>query len=244
MGTLRADFAGEIVLVTGGASGIGRVLSLALAEAGARVHVLDLPREPPLELPSAATFHAADVRFADRVEQAVADVLTSEGRIDHCVIAAGTTADRTLAKLSDEEWDRVLDTNLGGAFHVLRVVARHMRERGRGHIVTIASINALRGKIGQANYCASKAGLVALTRAAARELGARGITVNAVLPGMIDTPMSARLPEEVIEQARAETCLGRLGRPEDVVSAILYLLSDEAAHVTGATLVVDGGQTA
>ena len=144
--------------------------------------------------------------------------------------------------MSDEDWSAVLDVNLTGAQRVLRAVAPHMREHSHGRVVQVASVNGLRGKFGQTNYAASKAGLIGLTRAAARELGPRGITVNAVAPGMIDTPMSRALPEEVVQRAVGESANGRLGTTEDVVSAILFLLSEDAAHVTGVVLRVDGGQ--
>ncbi len=244
MGRLAADFRDEVALVTGASSGIGLAVALALARAGARVHAFDLAPPPAVPGEDAPAFQRVDVRSAEEVERAVARVLERERRIDHVVHCAGITRDRALWNLDDEAWNDVLAVNLTGAFHVLRAVAPSMRERRAGRIVTIASVNGLRGRFGQANYAASKAGLVALTRTAARELGARGITVNAIAPGMVETPMSAALPPEIRERARAETCLGRLGRPEDVAQAVLFLLSEAAAHVTGTVLVVDGGQLA
>ncbi len=247
MGRIRFDFTDDVALVTGAASGIGLATALALARCGARVHGFDLeaPDENVWDLPEEAVrpvHHAVDVREPDAVRSGVGEVIEREGRIDLLVNNAGITRDGVLWKLSDEAWEDVLAVNLSGAFRVLRAVAPSMRERGRGRIVNVASVNALRGKFGQVNYAASKAGLVGLTRAAARELGPRGVTVNAVAPGMVETPMSAALPAEVLEQARAETAVGRLGKPGDVVAAILFLLSDAAAHVVGETLRVDGGQ--
>jgi len=145
-------------------------------------------------------------------------------------------------KLSDEDWAAVLDVNLSGAFRMTRVAAPAMRRRGSGAIVNIASINGLRGKFGQANYAASKGGLIAFTRAVAKELAREKVRVNAVAPGFIETRMTRELPEKVLAQARAEAVLGRLGRPEDIAHAVLFLVSPLASHITGQVLVVDGGQ--
>ena len=250
MGTLAPDFRGDVAIVTGAARGIGHAVLTALCEAGARVHGFDLSepetrrqgaRAPDFQRP---VFHRVDVRDTAQVDAAVQEVLEAEGHIDLLVNNAGVTRDRALWKLSDEEWAEVLDVNLTGAHRMLRAVAPGMRERSRGRIVQVASINGLRGVFGQANYGASKGGLIALTRTAARELGPRGITVNAVAPGMVRTAMYEGLPAEVREQALAETALGRIGEAEQVAAAVLFLLSDAATHVTGAVLAVDGGQTA
>ena len=239
MGRLRADFHGEVALVTGGSSGIGLAIARALAAAGARVHVLDRV-EPPAG--GNLVFHACELSDRAAPAQAVAAILAGEQRLDHVVQAAGITRDNVLWKLSDEEFEEVLAVNLTAAFRVLRAVVPQMRAQKRGRVVEIASINGMRGKFGQANYRASKAGLIGLVRTAARELGAFGITVNAVAPGLIRTPMTERLPQPVLDKALAETAGGRLGTVEDVVGAVLFLLSDEAAHVTGEVLRVDGGQ--
>lgn len=242
MGRVAFDFRGEVAVVTGAASGIGRAIAAALSEAGARVHAFDVA-EPAEPLPG-VRYHRVDLCAEDVPEAAVTGVLAEEGRVDHLVNDAGITRDRALWKLALEDWQRVLEVNLTGAYRMLRAVAPAMRQAGRGRVVNVASINGLRGKFGQAAYSASKAGLIGLTRTAARELGPKGITVNAVAPGMIETPMSAGLPEEVRANAVAESALGRLGRPADVAGAVLFLLSDAAAHVTGHVLVVDGGQSA
>jgi acetoacetyl-CoA reductase/3-oxoacyl-[acyl-carrier protein] reductase len=242
MGTASWDFTGDVALVTGASSGIGFAIARALGAAGARVHGLDVAS--PAEAGENVEHHSVDLRDDEAVRAAVADVAEREKRIDLLANVAGITRDGALWKLSAEDWDAVLDVNLTAAWRVLRAVAPHMRAAGRGRIVQIASVNGLRGKFGQANYAASKAGLIGLTRAAARELGPKGITINAIAPGMIETPMAAALAPEVLERARAEACLGRLGTPEQVADAALFLLSDAAAHVTGTVLCVDGGQLA
>jgi acetoacetyl-CoA reductase/3-oxoacyl-[acyl-carrier protein] reductase len=242
MARTRFEFRGEVAIVTGGASGIGRAVAEALEAAGASVHVLD--RQDPGSANADPRFHRADLRVTSEVERAIGEVLATEGRIDHLVNNAGIARDAVLWKMDDEAWEDVLSVNLGGAFRTLRAVVPHMRLRGKGRIVQIASINGLRGKVGQANYSASKAGLIGLTRTAARELGRFGITVNAVAPGMIETRMTEGLPVEVRERALQETATGRLGKVADVVGVILFLLSDDAAHVTGEVVRVDGGQLA
>jgi len=242
MGRLTPDFHGDVAIVTGGASGIGLAIVRALALAGARVHVFD-PGQPP-DAEGAVTFHAVDVCDTSQVDAAVQAVLAEEGAVDHLVSNAGINRDHALWKLSDEEWAAVIDVNLTAAHRLLRALAPSMRERQRGRVVLMASINGLRGKFGQANYGASKGGLLALTRTAARELGPKGITVNAVAPGMTQTPMFEALSDEVRTRAVEETALGRVAVPDQIADAVLFLLSDQAAHITGTTLVVDGGQMA
>jgi acetoacetyl-CoA reductase/3-oxoacyl-[acyl-carrier protein] reductase len=239
VGRLRADFSGEVALVTGGSSGIGLALARALAAAGARVHVLDRAPPPPGE---GFVFHECDLAQRGAPARVVEAIVAREQRLDHLVQAAGITRDNVLWKLSDEDFEEVLAVNLTGAFRVLRAAVPQMRKQQRGRVVQIASINGMRGKFGQSNYSASKAGLIGLTRTAARELGSFGITVNAVAPGLIRTPMTEKLPQPVLDKALSETATGRLGSVEDVVGAVLFLLSDEAAHVTGEVLRVDGGQ--
>ncbi|ROR32474.1 3-oxoacyl-ACP reductase FabG [Inmirania thermothiophila] len=233
--SVRWDFTGRGAVVTGGSRGIGRAIAEALAEAGAEVHVFD--REPGQ--PGPWTFHAVDVADAASVAAAVASLPPG---VTLLVNNAGITRDRSLAKMSDEEWRAVLEVNLTGAFHMIRALAPRMREAGHGRIVNITSINGLRGKFGQANYSAAKAGLIGLTKTAARELGPRGITVNAVAPGMVLTEMALALPEEFRERARAESVLGELATPQDIAHAVLFLLSDAARMITGEVVRVDAGQ--
>ncbi|MBK7641696.1 MAG: SDR family oxidoreductase [Planctomycetes bacterium] len=236
---MRVDFSGEVALVTGGSSGIGLALARALVGAGARVHVLDRAAPPAGE---GFVFHECDLARRDGPARVVEAIVAAEARLDLLVQCAGITRDKVLWKLSDDDFEEVLAVNLTGAFRVLRAAVPQMRAQGRGRVVHIASINGMRGKFGQTNYSASKAGLIGLTRSAARELGSLGITVNAVAPGLVLTAMTEKLPQPVLEKALAETATGRLGSVEDLVGAVLFLLSDDAAHVTGEVLRVDGGQ--
>jgi acetoacetyl-CoA reductase/3-oxoacyl-[acyl-carrier protein] reductase len=238
MGTVSWDFRGDAALVTGASSGIGRAIAGALAAAGARVHGVDIA---PTGLAGVA-HHAADLRDADAVRAVAAEVLEREGRLDLLANVAGITRDGALWKLSDEDWDAVLDVNLTAAWRVLRAVAPNMRAAGRGRVVQIASVNGLRGKFGQANYAASKAGIHGLVKTLARELGSAGVTVNAVAPGMVRTALTAALPEEVVERARQETVTGELTDVHDVARAVVFLASWAAPALTGQVLRVDGGQ--
>jgi 3-oxoacyl-[acyl-carrier protein] reductase len=164
------------------------------------------------------------------------------GRLDILVCNAGITRDAVVWKMPEEAWDEVLDVNLKGCVAFCRAAAPTFRSQAHGRIVTLASINGLRGKVGQANYAASKAGVVALTKTLARELGPSGVTVNCVAPGLVATEMAAALPAEVTEQARKETALGRIAQPADVAQVVVFLCSEPARHVTGEVIKVDGGQ--
>ena len=230
-----ATFSGRSAVVTGGGRGLGRAIAEALAAAGAKVHVFEVGEVPA----GPFTAHQVDVRDPAQVAAAV-QALPADATL--LVNNAGITRDKSLLKMSDDEWDSVLAVNLKGAFNLIRALAPRMREQGHGRIVNIASINGLRGKFGQANYAASKAGLIGLTKTAARELGPKGITVNAVAPGMVMTEMAKTLPKEILEKALSETVLGVLAEPQDVAEAVLFLLSDAARRVTGQVLKVDAGQ--
>ena len=227
---------GRTALVTGGARGIGRGIAERLARLGADVHVLDREAGPPGD---GLRFHAVDITDSAAVGRAVAELPRPPLLL---VNNAGITRDRSLLRMSDDEWDAVVSVNLTGAFNVLRAVAPGMVAAGYGRIVSVVSINGLRGKFGQANYAASKAGLVGLTKTAARELGPKGITVNAVAPGMVLTEMTRGLAEELRQKALDESVLKRLPEVEDVAAAVLFLLSDAARMITGEVLRVDAGQ--
>jgi|TARA_B100000959_G_scaffold230490_1_gene246608 acetoacetyl-CoA reductase/3-oxoacyl-[acyl-carrier protein] reductase len=232
------DFGGTHAIVTGGNQGIGEAISAQLQQCGSFVHIFDYaPSTAPVGINS--KWHQVDVRDPDSVANAVACLPDNTTLL---VNNAGITRDRTLAKMSDGEWHDVLSVNLTGAFNVMRALAPRLRAAGRGRIVNITSINGLRGKFGQGNYCAAKAGLVGLTKTAAREFGPHGITVNAVAPGMVMTPMSRNLPPEIIDGALSQTTLDCLPEPADIAHAVLFLLSDAARMITGEVLRVDSGQ--
>ncbi len=228
-------FDGRKAVVTGGARGIGRSIADALVKGGAEVHVFDVEPGEPGDF----TFHRANIADSADVIRAVGELPAG---VSLLVNNAGITRDKSMLKMTDDEWRAVLDVNLSGAFFMIRALAPAMREAGYGRIVNITSINGLRGKFGQANYASSKAGLIGLTKTAARELGAKGITVNAVAPGMVLTPMARALPQEILGKALAETVLNQLAEPEDIANAVLFLLSDAARRITGEVIRVDAGQ--
>jgi acetoacetyl-CoA reductase/3-oxoacyl-[acyl-carrier protein] reductase len=234
----RFDFTGRRAIVTGASRGIGRTVADMLAFAGAEVDAFDWG-EPEHGDNFRHRFVRVDISNADAVAKAVDQL---PGAPSLLVNNAGITRDRSLAKMSDAEWAAVLNVNLTGAFNMIRAVAPLMGAKGYGRIVNMTSINGIRGKFGQANYAASKAGLIGLTKTAAREFGKKGVTVNAVAPGMVMTNMARTLPQEVIARAEAEAALIELAQPDDIASAVLFLLSDAARAITGEVLRVDAGQ--
>jgi NAD(P)-dependent dehydrogenase (short-subunit alcohol dehydrogenase family) len=243
--TRSKELSGRVALVTGGASGIGLACARRLAAAGARVAIADSDGRRLGRLRArfgAANLYTVDVAEAAAVRRTVTSLFRRLRRIDILVLAAGVCRDAVLWKMTDEQWERVIAVDLSGVAHFLRAVAPILRRQRSGRIVIISSINARRGKFGQANYAAAKAGLLGLARTAARELAARGVTVNVIEPGFIDTPMTAGLPARVRRQAIAETPLRRAGRPEDVAHAVAFFAGPASAHVTGQALAVDGGQ--
>jgi NAD(P)-dependent dehydrogenase (short-subunit alcohol dehydrogenase family) len=233
------DLSRRVALVTGSGGGIGSATARLLAEAGATVFGIDLPGHPP---PEGVHELPCDVGDRDAVRAAVERAAGHAGRLDVLVHAAGITRDGVLWRMTDDDWSDVLRINLDAAFWLVRAAAPVLRSTGSGSIVLVTSINGERGKFGQGNYAAAKAGLIGFGRTAARELGRSGIRVNLVAPGFIETAMTAPLPEEIKQKAIEETALARPGRPEDVAAAILFLASDMSRHVTGQVLRVDGGQ--
>ncbi|MBZ0136824.1 MAG: SDR family oxidoreductase [Planctomycetes bacterium] len=234
------DFSGRVVWITGAARGIGLTCAEAFHARGARVVGIDV--KPGTSLAKYA--RAVELNIADpkAVAAAGAELASDNLAPDVLVNNAGITRDGVMWKLQTEDWTQVLDVNLNGAFYMMREAVPLMRSAGGGAIVNITSINGERGKFGQTNYSAAKAGLIGLTKSGAREGGRFGIRVNAVSPGMIETELAADLPATIRDAALAETALGRLGATEDVANAVLFLASPLAAHITGQVIRVDGGQ--
>jgi 3-oxoacyl-[acyl-carrier protein] reductase len=239
------DLTGKTALVTGSTRGIGLAIAAALYSAGAKVAVvgrdLERARAGATELGDRATGVACDVARADQVEAAVAAAESALGPLDILVNNAGLTRDNILLRLTDADWDTVINANLKGAFHTIRAVIKGMMKRRSGRIINISSIVGLTGNKGQANYAASKAGLIGLTKSVAKEYASRNILVNCIAPGFIETDMTDALPAEARATLLEEIALGRLGRPEDVAGTVLFLASDLSAYITGQVLVVDGG---
>jgi 3-oxoacyl-[acyl-carrier protein] reductase len=235
-----ASLAGKTALVTGGSRGIGRAIALELARAGATVTLSyrsgkDEAEEVARE--AGATALQADVSDPDEAKRLV----EAAGELDILVNNAGVTRDGLIARMSDEDWQVVLDTNLNGVFHTCRAAARGMMKRRAGSVVNISSVVGLHGNPGQTNYSASKAGIIGFTKALARELGNRGVRANVVAPGYVDTRLTDVIAQEMKQLMLANTPLGRFGQPEDIAGAVRFLCSDEASFITGEVLLVDGG---
>lgn len=238
----------KVVVVTGAGSGIGRAIAHLFSGEGARVVIAEIVTEVGKALAADlqekgrdAMFIATDVADSRSVNDFFEKAVSTFGRVDILVNNAGVISDGFLTKTDDEQWKRIIDVNLTGTFNCGRAAASIMIEQGRGVIINATSVVALYGNIGQSNYIASKAGVIGLTRAWARELGPKGIRVNAVAPGIIETRMTENIPEKIKEMFRKRTPLGRFGRPEEVAQAYLFLASDEASFINGVVLSVDGG---
>lgn len=239
------DLAGKTAFVTGSTRGIGLAIAKTLYAAGAKVAVvgrnLEQAQAMAANLGERAAGVACDVAHADQVDAAVSSMEKALGPIDILVNNAGLTRDNILLRLSEEDWDTVLDANLKGAFHTIKSTIKGMMKRRTGRIINISSIVGLTGNKGQANYAASKAGLIGLTKSIAKEYASRNIMVNCIAPGFIETDMTDALPAEARATLLEEIALGRLGRPEDIAGTVLFLASDLATYITGQVLVVDGG---
>ena len=244
-----ADLKGQVALVTGASRGIGRAAAKALARAGAAVAInyqrsreaAEVLAESLCEDGAEAVAVAADVTDAGQVKAMVEQVQGSLGPVTVLVNNAGITRDGLLVRLSDDDLDEVLSVNLRGAFLASRAVARGMMKAKGGSIINVSSVIGRRGNAGQSNYAAAKAGLIGMTKSLARELGPRGVRVNAVAPGYVETDMTAQLPENMKEEILKNTPLGRLATPEDVASAIVFLASPASSYITGAVIAIDGG---
>ncbi len=239
------DLTGRVAFVTGSTRGIGRAVAEALHAAGAKVAIVGRDPEKARSVAAAlgdrAVGVACDVTDSAQVEAALAQVETSLGPIDILVNNAGVTKDNILPRLSESDWDAVLDANLKGAFRTVRAVIRGMMKRRAGRIINIASIVGLTGNKGQSNYAASKAGLIGFSKSVAKEYASRNVLVNCVAPGFIETDLTTALPAEARAALLQDIALGRLGRPEDVAGAVLFLASDLSGYITGQVLIVDGG---
>lgn len=239
----------KIAIVTGASRGIGRAIAKELAANGAFVIVnyngskqaADETVDEITQSGGKAVSIQCNVADAAECEKMITDVIHTYGRIDILVNNAGIVRDNLLMRISEEDFDTVLDTNLKGAFHTMRQVARPMLRQRSGRIVNISSVVGVSGNAGQANYAASKAGVIGLTKSAAKEFASRGITVNAVAPGFIETDMTKKLSEQVRDQIISQIPMGTLGKPEHVAKTVAFLASDDAAYITGQVILVDGG---
>jgi 3-oxoacyl-[acyl-carrier protein] reductase len=242
------DLVGKVALVTGGAQGIGRAVVVMLATNGCDVAISDINKETAgitageiEKMGRKSLAIEANVAHFEDGERMVQETVEGLGRIDILINNAGITRDKLMLRMSEEDWDAVLDVNLKGAFNCTRAALRHMIKQRSGRIVNIASVVGLMGNAGQANYAASKAGLIGLTKTVGREVASRGITVNAVAPGYIDTPMTQALPEKAQEELKRLIPMDRLGTPEDVAKAVLFLVTGASDYITGQVLQVNGG---
>lgn len=239
-----------VAIITGGAAGIGRATALRFAEEGAKIAIWDVSADrgaalvEELEhLGASARFFNVDTANTEQVAAATQGTLDAFGRIDVLINNAGITRDATLVKMSHEQWDQVIGINLTGVFNCTKAVAPHMVAQGKGRIVNASSVVGLYGNFGQSNYAATKAGVIAMSKVWAKELGRKGITVNAVAPGFISTEMVQAMPEEVLTKMKEKVPVGRLGTPEEVAGVYAFLASDAAAYINGTVISIDGGIT-
>ncbi len=238
----------KVAIITGAGSGIGRETSLLFAKEGAKLAVADVNEKGGQETVDLiikaggeAIFRRLDVSNRQQAGQVAGDVLATYGRIDILVNNAGIIQDALVVKMTEDQWDRVLSINLKGPFNCTQAVVEAMISQGSGVILNMSSIVAIYGNVGQTNYASTKSGLIGMTKTLAKELGKKGIRVNAVAPGFIATPMTATVPEKILEMMKEKTPLRRLGTPADVANTLLFLSSDEASFINGAVISVDGG---
>jgi 3-oxoacyl-[acyl-carrier protein] reductase len=248
--TLTADLSGQVAIVTGASRGLGKAIAIELARNGARIACVARDRAKLAETVAeieqqggAAAPFSCDVKDRPSVDKLVDEVVEHWGRLDILVNNAGVTRDTLLPRMSDEEWDDVLTTNLTGTFLFSRAASRHMMRARYGRIINMSSVSGVIGNPGQTNYSASKAGLIGFTRSLSRELAGRKVTINAVAPGFIESDMTKAMGDAVLGEVKKRIPAKRLGTAEDVAGAVLYLASPAASYVTGQVLVVDGGMT-
>lgn len=244
---MKISLHNKTAIVTGASRGIGRSIAVELANAGAKVMLVSRSESALQEVAesfgngSSVKFIAADISIADSFNEVVKHTISEFGSVDILVNNAGITRDNLIMRLKEDDWNTVIDINLKGTFNGIKSVTRPMMKARCGRIINITSVVGQIGNAGQANYAASKAGIIGLTMAAAKELGSRNITVNGIAPGYISTDMTENLSEDVKTQLKNNIPLGRLGKPEDVANMVVFLASDEAAYITGQTFNVDGG---
>jgi len=244
------DNSERVVVVTGGSKGIGRAIALRFAEERARLIIVHYDKDDSAsgealgilsEKGAKAESHKIDVSSYDAADVLFREVIARHGKVDVLINNAGITRDNLVMRMSESDWDMVINVNLKSVFNCTKAVIRSMIKQRGGRIVNIASVAGQIGNVGQTNYAASKAGIMGFTKSIAREVAGRGITVNAVAPGFIDTEMTAVLPEKVRESFTQQIPMGKIGRPEDVAGAVYWLCSDDAAYITGQTIHVSGG---
>jgi 3-oxoacyl-[acyl-carrier protein] reductase len=236
----------RVAIITGGADGLGKAGVIKFLEEGAKVVFWDVNKEKAHQTLSELSGKPVEFMFVNTadfasVEKATGEVLAKYGKIDILVNNAGITRDATLKKMTTEQWQQVLDVNLTGVFNCTKIISENMVEKGYGKIINTSSVVALYGNFGQTNYVATKAGLIGMTKTWAKELGRKGINVNAVAPGFILTDMVKAMPQKVTDMMQEKVPLGRLGQPEDIANAYLFLASEEASYINGIVLSVDGG---
>ncbi|MEK5183698.1 3-oxoacyl-ACP reductase FabG [Solibacillus sp. FSL R5-0449] len=235
----------KVAIITGGAGGIGLAAVKRFLEEGAKVAIVDYDKQQgekiEAELGENVAFFAVDVSKLADVKEMVQQVVDRFGKIDILINNAGITRDATLVKMSEEDFEKVIQINLNGVYYCTQAVAPHMIAQGSGKIISTSSVSGVYGNFGQTNYAATKAAIIGMTKTWAKELGRKGINVNAVAPGFTATPMVEKMPEKVLQQMEGITSLQRLGKPEDIANAYLFLASDESSYITGHVLQVDGG---
>ncbi len=250
----------KVVIITGAGSGIGRETAILFVKHGARVVVTDIDEKAGKETvddilkeleqyrhlkhpdcTGDAYFAKLDISNREQLQQVVQDVLNRYGKIDVLINNAGIIKDDLITKMTEEEWDKVIDIDLKGPFNCIQAVVNDMIKHGNGEIINVSSIVGIYGNVGQVNYASAKAGLIGMTKTLAKELGKKGVRVNAIVPGFIRTPMTSKVPDKILEMMKEKTPLKRLGEPKDVAYALLFLASDEANFINGAIVPVDGG---